>query len=115
MIANLHGQCVIALCLAGLTSAGCTYRRPVLAPPPETRAVLAVVTWNVHSGRGDLPRFIDDLTQGRLTGFPVRDYAILLQETIAGNRYDAVKVAQERQAWVYFEPVRESKQGISGN
>jgi endonuclease/exonuclease/phosphatase family metal-dependent hydrolase len=76
---------------------------------------MAVVTWNVHAGRGDLPRFVDDLTHGRLTGSPIRDYAILLQETIAGNANDAVTVARERGAWAYFEPVRESRQGLSGN
>jgi endonuclease/exonuclease/phosphatase family metal-dependent hydrolase len=69
----------------------------------------------VHSGRGDLPRFIDDLTQGRLTGSPVRDFAILLQESIAGNQYDAVTVARDRQLWAHFVPVRESRQGTSGN
>jgi endonuclease/exonuclease/phosphatase family metal-dependent hydrolase len=115
-IANLLHPRVIALCLAAVFTAACTSHAPALSPPrPQSPVVLVVVTWNVHSGRGDLPRFIDDLTQGRLTGFPVRDYAILLQETIAGNQYDAVKVARDRQAWAYFEQVRESKQGTSGN
>ena len=84
-------------------------------PRPDQHVVFAVVTWNVHAGRADLPRFVDDLTQGRLTGFPVRDYAILLQETIAGNKFDVVALAHERQAWVYYTQVRESKQGPSGN
>lgn len=112
-IANLQCLCIAAL-LAAVPA--CTHRRPVTSPPrADAQVVLAVVTWNVHSGRGDLPRFIDDLAQGRLTGAPVRDYAILLQETIQGNQYDAVKVARDRQLWAYFEPVRESKQGTSGN
>ena len=75
---------------------------------------MAVVTWNVHAGRGDLPRFLDDLAHGRLTGAPVRDYAVLLQENIAGGQYDAVSVARQRQVWAYFAPQWQSSEGTSG-
>jgi endonuclease/exonuclease/phosphatase family metal-dependent hydrolase len=112
---NNH-QCSIAVAvLCAATATACV--RPALpqAPRPEAQVLFVVVTWNVHSGRADLPRFIDDLRQGRLTGAPVRDYAILLQETIEGNQYDAVKAARERQLYAYFTKVRDSKQGISGN
>jgi endonuclease/exonuclease/phosphatase family metal-dependent hydrolase len=107
---------LITLLLAALAAPGCTAGKRVAAPPPRAdQVVMVVVTWNVHAGRADLPRFIDDLTQGRITGTPVRDYTVLLQETIAGNRYDAVKVAREHQLWAYFQQVRESRQGTSGN
>jgi hypothetical protein len=43
---------------------------------------LAVVTWNLHDGTGDLPRLLDDLRSGRLTGAPVGDYVVLLQEAV---------------------------------
>jgi endonuclease/exonuclease/phosphatase family metal-dependent hydrolase len=112
-----HPLCiVIAIAIAAGGAGGCMVPAPVPhGPRPDQHVVLAIVTWNVHAGRADLPRFVDDLTSGRLTGFPVRDYAILLQETIAGNKYDVVPLARERQAWVYFTQVRESKQGPSGN
>jgi endonuclease/exonuclease/phosphatase family metal-dependent hydrolase len=109
---------LLAIVVAAAGSTGCIIGKQAVrlrseGPPPHV--VLAVVTWNVHAGRGDLPRFIDDLTHGRLTGVPVRDYAILLQETIAGTDTDAVKIAREHGSWAYFEPVRESRQGLSGN
>jgi endonuclease/exonuclease/phosphatase family metal-dependent hydrolase len=50
------------------------------APRPPT-ADLAVVTWNLHAGAGDLPRFVADLRAGRLTGGTLsRDFVLLLQE-----------------------------------
>jgi hypothetical protein len=46
------------------TSAACAARQPLsLAERTNGRAiVLAVVSWNVNVGRGDLPAFVDDLT-----------------------------------------------------
>ena len=44
-------------------------------------APFAVVSWNTHVGAGDLDVFIADLRAGRLTGNPVRDFVLLLQET----------------------------------
>lgn len=46
-----------------------------LTPP------FAVVSWNTHVGAGDLDVFIADLRAGRLTGRPVNDFVLLLQET----------------------------------
>jgi endonuclease/exonuclease/phosphatase family metal-dependent hydrolase len=46
-----------------------------LTPP------FAVVSWNTHVGAGDLDVFIADLRAGRLTGKPVADFVLLLQET----------------------------------
>ena len=46
--------------------------------PIET---LAVLSWNVHVGGGDLVALIADLRAGRLTGGePVGDFVVLLQE-----------------------------------
>ena len=100
------------------TTACSAQPQPVLQPaiqPSHPPPVLAVITWNVHAGRGDLPKLVDDLTQGRLTGAPIRNYVILLQETIKGNQYDVVAFARQRQLWAYFAPVRESDVGTSGN
>jgi hypothetical protein len=42
---------------------------------------LAVVSWNVHVGGGDIVALVDDLRRGRLTGGkPVHDFILLLQE-----------------------------------
>jgi len=84
----------------------------VRPPGPPT---FAIVTWNVHAGVGNLPALVDDLTQGRITGSPIRNYVILLQESIAGNQYDVVAFARQRQLWVYFAEVRLSDRGPSGN
>jgi endonuclease/exonuclease/phosphatase family metal-dependent hydrolase len=42
---------------------------------------LAVITWNVHVGGGDVETLIDQLKQGRFTaGRPTSDFVLLLQE-----------------------------------
>jgi len=38
-----------------------------------------------------------------------------LQESIAGNQYDVVAFARQRQLWVYYAQVRQSDRGPSGN
>ena len=48
---------------------------PELLTPP-----FAVVSWNTHVGSGDLDVFIADLRAGRVTGRPVTDFILLLQE-----------------------------------
>jgi endonuclease/exonuclease/phosphatase family metal-dependent hydrolase len=56
-----------------------------LAPP------FAVVAWNTHVGAGDLDLFVADLRAGRLTGKPVSDFVLLLQETYrSGDNVPAV-------------------------
>src|SRR5688572_22774610 len=104
----------LAVVLSLLVTA-CATRAQVASTPPSEPPALAVVTWNVHAGVGNLPRLVDDLTHGRITGTRVRNYVILLQETIAGNQYDVVNFARERQLFAYFAPVRESDRGTSGN
>lgn len=107
------------LASAVATTTACSAQpQPVLRPaiqPSHPPPVLAVITWNVHAGVGNLPKLVDDLTQGRITGAPIRNYVILLQETIKGNQYDVVAFARQRQLWAYFAPVRESDVGTSGN
>ena len=104
------------MCAALLAaSSACAAHAP---PPAEARQGppdLAVISWNVHAGEGDLPRLVDDLTQGRVSGAPVGHVVILLQETIAGGEHDVTTFARERQWWSYFAPVRESDRGTSGN
>lgn len=41
---------------------------------------VAVVTWNVHLGAGQVEQFVADLRSGTLTGAPVQHFVLLLQE-----------------------------------
>jgi endonuclease/exonuclease/phosphatase family metal-dependent hydrolase len=41
---------------------------------------LTVISWNLHDGRGDLPRLRDDLARGALSGAPAHEYVLLLQD-----------------------------------
>jgi endonuclease/exonuclease/phosphatase family metal-dependent hydrolase len=51
--------------------------------PGEAVNRIAVISWNLHVGRGDLARLLVDLHSGRLTGGePVRDFVLLLQEAV---------------------------------
>lgn len=46
-----------------------------------TTGSLAVVTWNIHIGAGDVPGLVKDLKAGRFTdGKPVEQFVLLLQE-----------------------------------
>ncbi len=64
---------------------------------------LAIVTWNMHAGRGDLSQLRYDLESGLLTGEVPADYVLLLQE--------AVQPLDPRGLSFFFAPVR----GDSGN
>ena len=77
---------------------------------------LAAVTWNLHEGRGNLPALLDDLTAGRLSGAPVRDYVVLLQEAVVrsvrlqpdqgdSRQPDLEALARERGLHVFHVPV----------
>jgi endonuclease/exonuclease/phosphatase family metal-dependent hydrolase len=71
----------------------------------EVAAPLVVVSWNTHAGAGDLPRFVADLRAGRLTGRPVRDFVLLLQEAYRDGEAPAVPGVE----WASAEPVRTLK------
>jgi endonuclease/exonuclease/phosphatase family metal-dependent hydrolase len=99
---------MLALAAAG---AGCTHRPPALAP--ANPALLSVVTWNSHAGRGDLARLVDDLLTGQLTGTSSRDYVLLLQEV---TDYEALAVlARTHDLSVFFSPVGSGSPGSRGN
>lgn len=102
--------------LAALCTSCAALPPPTLSARTHGRAVLlAVVTWNVNAGRGDVATLVRDLTNGALTGSPVRDFVVLLQENIQGLPTDAVAVGRERQLFTMFAPVRTSDRGVSGN
>ena len=52
------------------------------APGERALDQVAIVSWNVHVGSGDIHVFLQHLTDGQLTGGePVREYVLLVQET----------------------------------
>jgi endonuclease/exonuclease/phosphatase family metal-dependent hydrolase len=95
-----------------VASAACVPPRPTLAPSGPVP--LAVITWNMNAGRGDLPRLLDDLSSGRLTRAPVREYVVLLQEAAEGGEADVAAVARRRGLTVFFGAVRRGPRA-SGN
>lgn len=63
-------------------------------PPAEPVNRIAVISWNVHLGRGDLARLLDELRSGQLTGGEsVTDFVVLLQEAV---RVHAPSTARSR-------------------
>ena len=65
----------------------------------------------MHGSRGDLPRLIDDLESGRITGSPTRDYVLLLQEFVDRGDDDAVDRSRSHALTLFASPVR----GAMGN
>ena len=98
---------------------------------------LAVVTWNTHIGGGDIGALVGDLRSGRLTGKPVTDFVLLLQEayreggdvpSLAGvawaaaqkvvgvhqQRVEALRAAEQLGLWaVYVPSMRNGKPGAT--
>jgi endonuclease/exonuclease/phosphatase family metal-dependent hydrolase len=93
--------------LLALLVAGCATTRVDVANEPGTPADLAVITWNMDAGRGDLARLASDLASGRLTGAPPVNYLLLLQEAISGLGVDAEGLAQTRNLHAFVVPVYE--------
>jgi endonuclease/exonuclease/phosphatase family metal-dependent hydrolase len=71
----------------------------------EFKSPLIVVSWNTHAGAGDLPRFVGDLRSGRLTGHPVTDFVLLLQEAFRSGQAPTLADVE----WASAEPVRTLK------
>jgi endonuclease/exonuclease/phosphatase family metal-dependent hydrolase len=91
-------------------AAACVPQRPALTPSGPV--VLAVITWNMNAGRGDLPRLLDDLASSELTGAAAPDQLVLLQE--AGEDGTA-GFGRERRLSAFFGAVRRSADRTSGN
>jgi endonuclease/exonuclease/phosphatase family metal-dependent hydrolase len=97
----------------------------------------AVVTWNTHIGGGDIGALVSDLRSGRLTGKPVGDFVLLLQEayrdsgdvpSLAGvawaaaqkvvgvhqERVVALRAAEQLGLWALYVPsMRNGKPGAT--
>ncbi len=77
--------------------------------------MLAVATWNLDAGRGDLARFVADLESGQLTPGPAHDVVLLLQEFVQGRSAQVDKLTAAR-GWAFaFEPVRADGGRTTGN
>jgi endonuclease/exonuclease/phosphatase family metal-dependent hydrolase len=97
---------------------------PAVASPASS---LAVVTWNIHIGAGDVPGLVRDLKAGKFTdGKPVEHFVLLLQEVYrsgkdvpsgvgaamprstlhksAGRRVDIVETANELGLELFYVP-----------
>lgn len=80
--------------------------RPPVATAPAGRPVtLAIVTWNMDAGSGDLSRLTADLDTGRLTAGPPGDVVLLLQEAVAEHSAQLQALADSRHWSVAFAPV----------
>ena len=97
----------------------------------------AIVSWNTHIGGGDIDRFVRELESGKLTGQPVSDYVLLLQEvyraggnvptregvawaaaeipaTLTQHRTEVVAAAERLGLWaVYVPSMRNGKPGAT--
>ena len=69
----------------------------------------------MHAGRGDLPRFLDDIASGTLTGTPPLEYIALLQEDVESGKQSAATLAAERRLASFFVAVRDDIGRVSGN
>jgi endonuclease/exonuclease/phosphatase family metal-dependent hydrolase len=77
--------------------------------------MLAVATWNMHAGRGDLARLRYELASGVLTDGVPADYILLLQEDIEPSAHGALGTAAVNGLSSFFAPVRGSAERMSGN
>jgi hypothetical protein len=94
----LHCAFCISLVAVSCAPRTSTRAQDGLTSPPD----LALVTWNLHAGAGNLSRLIADLTLGRFTdGAHVTDFVLLLQE----SGPDVLDFAREEALSAYFEPV----------
>lgn len=106
---------MIFILLALLVAAGCATTRVDVPAEPTAPADLAVITWNMDAGRGDLSRLVSDLVSGRLTAAPPLDFVLLLQESVSGVGVDASELAQARGLHAFVVPVFEIDGRVRGN
>ena len=106
--------CLLAALGCGRTLAPLAPVAPVAPLAPAEPALLVVVTWNMHEGRGDLRRLVADLSSGALAG-PSADYVLFLQETVDAEERSVTTLANERGLQLFFAPVRMNDGHPQGN
>jgi endonuclease/exonuclease/phosphatase family metal-dependent hydrolase len=102
-----------------LISAACVTPAVQTVPPgsavPTGPIVLAVATWNMDAGRGDVHQFAADLEAGALTPGRPEHVALLLQEAVAEQTADLNTLARTRNWQMMFEPVGFDGRRTRGN
>lgn len=98
---------VAAFGLLGTT--GCSIARVSTVPPAPV--LITAITWNTHSGQGDLARLVADLERGHLSPRP-RAYVLLLQEAAMD---ELAAIAAPRGWSVCFAAVRGTDDRARGN
>jgi endonuclease/exonuclease/phosphatase family metal-dependent hydrolase len=101
--------------LFAIVAAGCATTRVDVPTETAAAADLALITWNMDAGRGDLSRLVADLASGRLTGAPPLDYALLLQEATTGVGVDTAELARASNLHAFIVPVYEIDGHVRGN
>jgi len=120
MVALVADGIVTFACRAGhvialaVLAVGCATVE-IVTTPPAAPARLAVLTWNMHAGRGDLPRLVHDLETGRLAGAPAHDAVLLLQEAVEDDAPGLHALAAARGWSTFFVPVRHDGKRTGGN
>jgi endonuclease/exonuclease/phosphatase family metal-dependent hydrolase len=104
-----------ASALVALWVGGCATTRLDVVSEPGRPADLAVITWNMNAGRGDLSRLATDLASGRLTGGAPVAYVLLLQEAVSGVNVDAEALAEAHHLHAFVVPVYEVQGRVRGN
>lgn len=86
-----------------------------VATLPAQPALLAVLTWNMNAGRGDLPRLVVDLETGRLGTAPAPELVLLLQEAVQEDVPCLNELAETRRWSMLFVPVHHDGRRMRGN
>lgn len=76
---------------------------------------LAVISWNLDAGRGELGRLVSDLSSGRLTASPVADFVLLVQEVADEELRGLQAPGSGGPLTTFFAPVRSGPGRTSGN
>jgi endonuclease/exonuclease/phosphatase (EEP) superfamily protein YafD len=108
----LHRGATLILIL--LLATGCVGHPAPLRPNVGRPILLAVVTWNMGAGVGDLSRLLADLSSGRLTGVAVPNFLVLLQEATESSLEEATALRLGPLP-TFFVPVRRDALRTTGN
>jgi endonuclease/exonuclease/phosphatase family metal-dependent hydrolase len=83
---------------------------------------VTVVTWNTHAGAGDFGALVGELRRGALTGTPVDDFVLLLQEAVrrgpevptplAPGAATAGRIAFDRESFDVVEAARTARLNV---
>jgi endonuclease/exonuclease/phosphatase family metal-dependent hydrolase len=105
-----------AFCLTGCAAIAVPAQPRV--PASNGEPVFAVITWNLHGGRGDVARLVADLNSGAIATSRIVDYVLLVQEAVTllpAAIDDTLTQAAALGLSTFFSPVRRDEARQSGN